>query len=133
MNDPSNIEIVRQMYNEFGKGNIQEVLTWFHKDIVWERPGGPSIPFAGSFKGTEGLMSMFTIIGKTIKIKSFIPQKFFGNEDTVIVTGQDSAQVIKTGKEYASDWAHVFTFHNKKVIHVRVLMDTLSIAKAFQS
>jgi ketosteroid isomerase-like protein len=132
MDDLNNLQIIRQLYKNFSEGNLPGVLSFFDKDVVWIRPGGPDIPFAGTFTGIEGLARMLSVVTNNVKIKSFVPQKFFNNGDTVVAIGYDSADVITTGKTYTSDWIQVFTLKDEKIIHVRVYMDTLLIAKAFQ-
>lgn len=123
---------VRQLYKHFAEGNIPEVLATFHPDVVFERPGGSEIPFAGTFKGIEDVVKMFGIIQQSIRLKGFSPKKFCTNQDTVVVLGDDEAEVISTGKIYRSDWVQAFTFKEDKIIHVQVYMDTLSIANAFR-
>jgi len=133
MDNLSNLEIVQQVYRDFATGNMQGVMAAFDKDVIWIRPGEPAIPFSGTFRGTEGLMKMFKIISQTIKIKTFAPHNFFGNGDTVVVIGQDSAEVISTGKTYTSEWVQVFKLKEKKIIYAQIYLDTLEIARAFLS
>ncbi|HEY5465214.1 MAG TPA: nuclear transport factor 2 family protein [Hanamia sp.] len=131
MNNTNNQQIIEQMYSNFAKGNIPEVLSSFSKDIIWIRPGAPFIPFSGTFNGIDEVMKMFGIQNETIKIKAFVPEKFCTNENTVVVLGHDEAEVIETGKTYISDWVQAFTLENQKIIFVRVFMDTKLIADAF--
>jgi ketosteroid isomerase-like protein len=127
------LEIVREVYRLFGERNIPALLSHFHKDIEFVRPGNADIPFAGTFKGTEGLIKMFTIINESIKLKAFTPEKFFTNENMVVVLGSDTAEVISTGKSYTSTWVQAFTLKDDKIDHVKVYLDTLTIAAAFHS
>src|SRR5262245_813836 len=127
-----NIQIIQQMYKDFGAGNIQSVLSSFDKDVVWIRPGEPYIPFAGTFTGIEGLAKMFGIISQTIKIKGFHPKQILGQGETVVVIGADEADVIATGKSYLSEWVYVYTIRNKKITHVQVYLDSLLLSEAFQ-
>lgn len=127
-----NIEIIQQMYKNFGEKNMEAVLSTFDKDVVWIRPGEPAIPFSGVFNGIEGLVKMFTIISQTVKIKSMTHQKIIAQDDTVAVIGSDMADVIATGKSYTSEWVYLYTLKNEKIIHVQVYIDTLELAKAFQ-
>ena len=133
MDNLSNLQIIQQVYRNFAEGNMQAVLSFFDKQVVWIRPGYPDIPFSGTFTGVEGLSKMFTVINQTIKVRSFLPQKFFVNDDMVTVTGTDTVEVISTGKVYSTEWVQCFTLQNGKIIHVLVYMDTLKIAKAFQT
>ena len=127
----TNLEINQQLYRDFEEKNMAAVLKCFDKDVVWIRPGEPGIPFSGVYKGMEGLAKMFSIVSKTVKIKSFTHIKFLTNEDTVAVIGSDKADVIATGKSYSSEWVYVYTLKNEKIIHVQVYIDTLELSKAF--
>lgn len=131
MENLSNLEIIQQLYKNFAAGNMPAVFASFDKDIIWFRPGAPDIPFAGKFTGTEGLMKMFSLQAATIKLKSFNPEKFFSNDDTVVVLGHDEAEVITTGKKYKTNWVQSFTIKNNLVTEVMVYLDTNAIAKAF--
>lgn len=130
--DMENLQIIQQMYRNFGEKNMEAVLSCFDKDVVWVRPGESVIPFSGTFKGMEGLAKMFTIVAQTVKINSLVPKKMLANDDTVVVIGSDNADVIATGKSYTSEWVYVYTLKDKKITHVHVYIDTMELAKAFQ-
>ena len=127
------MQIVKEVYRLFGERNIPAALGYFDKDIEFVRPGNADIPFAGTFIGIEGMIRMFTVIRQSITLKSFTPEKFFTNENMVVVIGSDTAEAISTGKSYTSTWVQAFTLKDQKIIHVQVYMDTQTIAKAFQS
>lgn len=128
----NNQQLIEQMYKDFGAGNIPAVLSVFSKDVVWTRAGAPFIPFSGTFTGIEEVMKMFKIQDDNLKMKSFLPQKFCTNDDSVIVIGHDEAEVKPTGKSYAADWVQAFTFKDGKIVNVQVFMDTKAIADAFE-
>lgn len=132
LNSMENIQIIQQMYKDFGAGNVQAVMANFSDDVVWIRPGEPDIPFAGTYVGMEGLAKMFGIIAKTIKIKAFHPKQMLHHGDTVVAIGCDEADVIATGKSYLSEWVYVYTIKHKKITHVQVYLDSLLLSKAFQ-
>jgi ketosteroid isomerase-like protein len=126
-----NLQIVKEVYRLFGEKNIPVLLSHFDKDIEFVRPGNADIPFAGTFKGIDGLIKMFTIISQSIRLKAFVPEKFFVNENMVLVLGSDTAEVIATGRSYTSTWVQAFTLKDSKIIHVQSYFDTLTIAHAF--
>jgi ketosteroid isomerase-like protein len=117
----SNQQIIEQMFNNYAAGNMAAVLSCFDKDIIWERPGAPFIPFSGIFKGIEEVTKMFAVQAITI------------NNDTVVVLGHDVAYVIETGKTYSTDWVQAYIFKDEKIIEVQVYLDTKAIADAFVS
>jgi ketosteroid isomerase-like protein len=120
------------MYKSFAEGKVADVLACYDKDVEWVRPGFPDIPFAGTFSGHEGMKKMLGIISETVNMREFRPEKYFQDENSVVVFGKDEAVVKLTGKKYNTDWVHNFTFKDKKITHVQVLIDTLALAKAFQ-
>lgn len=127
-----NIQIVQDVYKNFGQSNVPGILAHFDKDVVWMRPGAPDIPFSGTFIGHEGLIKFFTLVSQSIKVNSFIPKQFLGNGDTVVVIGEDTAQVISTGKSYSTQWIQLFILKDQKIVEGRAYIDTLQIAEAFQ-
>ena len=131
MDKRSNQQILEETYRNFAAGNMSAVLSSFDKDIIWERPGAPAIPFSGIFKGIDEVTRMFAIVASTINIKTFLPDRICSNDDTVVVLGHDLVEVIATGKAYSTNWAQAFTFKNGKIVYVQVYLDTKSIAEAF--
>jgi len=127
-----NIKTVQDVYKNFGEKNIPGILAHFDKEVVWERPGAPDIPFCGTFNGHEGMIKFLTLVSQTIKMESFVPKQFLGNGDTVVVIGEDTAHVISTGKSYTTHWIQVFILKDQKIIRGRAYIDTLQIAKAVQ-
>ena len=131
MESVTNQEIIEKMYQDYAAGNMSAVISCFDKDIIWERPGAPFIPFSGTFRGINEVTRMFAIQATSISIKEFIPQKICTNEDTVVVLGHDKADVVSTGKTYATYWVQSFTFKDGKIINVMVYLDSKAIADAF--
>ena len=127
-----NVQIVQDVYRNFGEKNIPGILAHFDKEVVLERPGAPDIPFCGTFNGHEGMIKFLTLVSQTIKIDSFVPKQFLGNGDTVVVIGEDTALVLSTGKSYSTHWIQVFVLKDQKIVQGRAYIDTLHIAKAFQ-
>lgn len=131
MENPGNQQIIEQMFMDYSQGNMAAVIACFDKDIVWERPGAPFIPFSGTFTGLEEVTKMFAIQASNLTIKTFLPKLFCTNEDTVVILGHDTCDVIPTGKTYSTDWAHAYTLKDGKIIHVMVYLDSKTIADAF--
>lgn len=127
-----NVQIVQDVYKNFGQGNVPGILAHFDKDVVWVRPGAPDIPICGTFNGHEGMIKFLTLVSQNVKIDSFVPKQFLGNGDTVIVIGEDTAKAIPTGKNYTTHWIQLFILKDQKIVEGRAYIDTLQIAKAFK-
>ena len=131
MDSLSNQEIIEGIYRNFVAEKMSAVLSCFDKDVVWERPGSPFIPFSGTFKGIDEVTKMFAMQATAIAIKTFSLDKICTNDDTVVVLGHDEVDVVATGKIYSTDWVQSFTLKDGKIIFVRVYLDTKTIADAF--
>lgn len=127
-----NIQIVQDVYKNFGERNVPAVLAHFDKNVIWLRPDAPEIPFCGTYNGHEGMIKFLTLVSQTIRMDSFVLSEFLGHGDTVVVIGEDSAHVISTGKSYSTHWIQVFVLKDKKIVQGRAYIDTLQIAKACQ-
>ena len=125
-----NVKLVQNLYHCFAEGKIQEVISFFDNEAVWVRPGEPDISFSGTFTGHGGMIKMLTLVQQTIRLKKFFPEKFYSDNNSVTVLGEDEAEVLTTGKSYKTKWVQVFQIRNEKIIHVQVYIDSLTIAKA---
>lgn len=132
MANTENEHIVHQMFENYLKGDVAGVFALLDPEILWVEPGETGdIPFSGVYSGFAGIETMFAREAKVLKVTSFKPKSFFSNDDMVVVLGEDSANVIPTGKSYTTQWSMAFTLANGKITRVMVYMDTHAIAKAF--
>ena len=65
-----------------------------------------------------------------------LEQKIFSFEasgDKVLVVGYEHMQVKDTGKEYQSNWVHMYTLAAGQVIAFEEFIDTAALVSAFSS
>ena len=55
MSDQTNVAVLQQGYEAFGHGDIPAVLELLTDDVEWTMQGPSVIPFAGTFRGREGI------------------------------------------------------------------------------
>ena len=127
-----NVQIVKKIYESFAAGDMEASMRDMDDHIVWKHPGvNTSIPFAGTFKGHEGVRQFFSIAMKTLEVLDQRVNDFVASGDKVVALGYEHMRVIKTGKDYESNWAHVYTFKDGKVIKFEEFIDTAELAAAF--
>lgn len=131
MSEQQNVTVVRDAYGAFALGDIQGILDALTDDVVWELPGPPEIPYAGSFNGKEGVADFFRILTQTEDVQAFEPHRFFADGDMVVVLGHYVAHVQETRAVAHADWVHVFTFRNGKIAKWRDYLDTAKYARAY--
>ena len=74
----TNVAVVQQAYEAFIHGDIPAVLESLTEDVEWTMQGPSVIPFAGTFRGREGIAEFFTLLDETIEFEQFEPREFVG-------------------------------------------------------
>ena len=95
-----------------------------------EHAGPADIPWAGSFRGHDGVMQFFTAIGTNCEFLAFEPATFLADQDKVVVLGSERIKHKGTGREWETPWAHVFTVKDGKITGFREYTDTAVIVAA---
>ena len=128
-----NVDVVQQGYEAFGRGDIPAVLELLTDDVEWTEQGPSVIPFAGTFRGREGIAEFFTLLDETLEFEQFEPRKFVGQGDTVVVVGYERGLVKPTGRTFETEWAHVYTLRDGKIATGLFLEDTAAQVEAFSA
>lgn len=130
MSDQDNISLTRKMYQAFGAGDIQAILSNVDSDAEWTNHGPATIPYAGSWYGYARIREFFKAMADSTTKGEVIPESYIASGDAVIVTGRYRATVRDTGAQIDSPVAHFFTFHDGKVVRWVGYSDTAAIAEA---
>lgn len=132
MSEQSNISLLKQAYDAFGKGDIQTLLGLLAQDIDWELPEVEGIPFTGKRRGLAQAADFFRVLDECQETREFGPDSFLAEGDLVIVLGHGTAVVRATGIEYSDNWCHVFRIAGGKIASFREYCDTHKAAQAYQ-
>ena len=124
----SNIDIVRTGYDSFSRGDIQTTLAMFAEDIEWHEPEWTYGPAAGDFCGRdEVLRRIFSPIPELNDAFALDPREFYGDGDTVIVTGVFHVTPKDAGRSVQVPFAHVWTVHGGHIDSLRAYNDVREI------
>jgi ketosteroid isomerase-like protein len=127
-----NAKIVQDAYAAFERGDVPAVLASCSADVQWMVPGDPElIPAAGRHEGVSGVATFFSTLAQTQDVESFEPRQFIAQGDTVIALGDYRWRIKKTGKTFASPFAHVFTVRDGKVVAFHEFSDTAVVRDAY--
>ena len=126
-----NIALIKDLYDRFGRGDVDGILANLTDDVVWEEPAHPLIPYGGKRQGKAAVGQFFSQLS-AVEVERFEPREFIASGDRVIVLGGWAGKVTGTGKHFASDWAMAWTVVNGKVTGYRAYEDFAVIAAAFQ-
>lgn len=128
----TNLQIVQNVYAGFAAGDMEAVLKDMGDGIVWTHPGNPDqIPFAGIFEGKAGVSRFFEIVFQNIDVMEQNIKSYIDGGDSVIVTGYEHMRVKNTGREYKSNWIHMYTLSGGKIVAFEEFIDTAELVSAF--
>jgi ketosteroid isomerase-like protein len=128
----ANIETVKRLYSTFAQGDISGILAMLHPQVEWGEPGNPFNPAAGTRYGHAGFLEWLQIGKESEEILILEPQTFLSNHDTVAVIGYTKCLAKPTGKTYETDFVHVVTLKEGKIVRFREFFDTYVAAEAFR-
>jgi len=129
-----NIHVVKAIYDGFATGDMEAILGSMSEDIVWLHPGDPEqIPFAGKFEGKAGVVQFFETAFARIEVLEQTIFSFEASGDKVLVVGYEHMRVKDTGKEYQSNWIHMYTLAGGQAIAFEEFIDTAALVSAFNS
>ena len=130
----TNTEIVKGMYEAFGRGDIEGILNKLTDDAVWlSSPESKTIPTGGTFRGRAGVANFFQKVADSIEFDAFMPEKYVEQGDIVVALGTYSGRSKPLNKKFSSPWAMVFTFRCGKLAKFEEHLDTEAVASAFVS
>lgn len=132
MKEQDNIQLVRQGYDAFLKGDLTGLLSMFSSEIDWEIPEVETISFTGKRHGTDAVAGFFRDMLAAQDVREMVPQEFIGQGDTVVVLGHFAFAVKSTGREYSDDFCHVFRIADGKVASFKEYANTLKAAMAYE-
>ncbi|MCA9946375.1 MAG: nuclear transport factor 2 family protein [Anaerolineales bacterium] len=127
-----NVQVVQDLYAAFGQGDMAGLLTLLAEDVDWTFNGRrEDIPFAGRWQGRGEMMDFFRTVGETCDVLAFGPNEVIALGEHVLSLGHERVRVRATGREFESDWAHLFTVQDGQVVRLREYYDTAVMAEAF--
>jgi len=107
-------------------------LQLLSPDVEWGEPENPHNPAAGTRHGHKGFLEWLNIGRQAEEILALEPKKFLTDIDTVAVVGYTKCIAKPTKKSYETDFVHLVTLKDGKVIRFKEFFDTYAAAEAFR-
>ena len=124
-----NVELVRQAYAAFGRGDIPAVLGAMDPDIQWsEAEGNPYQPSGLPWSGPDAVLkNLFAKMPNDWELFRLHPTEFHHAGDTVIVELRYEARHNATGKSLDAQVCHVWRVRNGKLSRFQQYIDTAQL------
>lgn len=132
MNEQQNVKLVQQAYESFGRGDIQGLLNSLSDQVEWRTPKPQGVPFGGDYRGRDQVGRFFSELNQHEEVTRFEPREFIAQGDRVVVCGSYACKARATGRTAESDWVHLFTVRNGKVVKFQEFFDTAAAMIAHQ-
>lgn len=132
MSEQENTTTVQQAYDNFKSGNIEALIDQMSDDITWQLPEIPGVALSGKRTGHEGVRDFFSTLSRDQDVLSFEPKEFIAQGDKVVSLGSYGWRVKETGREFTSDFVHIFTVRGGKITEFREHFDTAVTITAYQ-
>ena len=125
------VGIVRKVYECFARRDIAGVLGYFGSDCEVEFSGPKSLPFAGQYRGAEGMGEAIQKFTGSADILEFTQDEFHGSGDFVTVVGREHCRCKATGREWETRIVETFVVREGKVRKFLCMFDTARVADAY--
>jgi len=121
-----NIETIKSVYAEFGRGDVAAILDAVTDDVDWgTETSSKGAPWYGARTGKEGVGAFFDAFGKTMEVEDFTPLTFAADDNgDVLTVVRFATRSRDTGKLAKMDLHHWFRFTNGKISFYRGSEDT---------
>ena len=128
------LETVQQGYDCFGKGDIAGVIALYADNCRFTPQMGlegkaPLVTPKGTF-GKAELGGFFAALGQELDFTQWENRQWVADGNTVVVLGYYAGKNKRTGKPFASEFAHVLTVAGGKVTSFKEFTDTAATLEA---
>lgn len=132
MQEQQNTQLIKDFYAAFTRGDIATVISYMAPQVDWELAAVPGISFSGKRKGREQVAEVLRMADEKRAVSVFSPREFIAQGKRVLVLGHSLWTVRDSGREFESDWVHVFTVEDGQVAAFREFLDSHLAIEAFQ-
>jgi len=124
------LNLVRDAYAAFGRGDIPALLALLATDIRWEFAGDRKAPYTGVAQGHGQVAEWFQSVARADGIQAFEPREFLEGPDHVTVLGWERTQALPAGGVFECQWVHVWQVRDGRLARFWGMLDTEAAARA---
>ena len=122
-------DVIEQLYEAFGRGEIPAVLAMFDPAIEWTSAEGA--PYPGTFVGPQAVLDgVFMRLGTEWEGFRADATEFIDGGDQVVAPGRYRGTYRATGRSRSAAFAHVCTLHDGRIVRFRQYLDSRKPAEA---
>jgi hypothetical protein len=122
----SNVQMMKDLYAAFGRGDIPTVLAVMDPGIEWhEAEGNPYHPGDQVWRGPDAVMqNLFVRLATEWDGFTAHPREFYDAGPAVVVEGRYTGTYKKTGGKFDAQVCHVWKIRDGKITSFQQYVDT---------
>ena len=132
MSEAANVQLIKELYDRLGKGDLETALGLMTDDVTFVVPGPPGIGAAGTWRRHNGVRECFARLREAQENQSTDVREFVAQGNTVVVLLHVIAKARSTGKRFESDLVHFFTLRDARISNLIDFFDTAALVDAYQ-
>jgi hypothetical protein len=118
-------DVVKAIYDAFGRGDVPAVLGAFDPQIRWSEAEGYVYADGNPYIGPQAVvLGVFQRLASDFTEFAVIPQSFIDGGDTIVVEGRYRGLMKVTGTRIDAQFAHVWQLREGKIIRFQQYTDT---------
>ena len=126
-----NVEIIRVLYDSFGRGDVATVLGQMDQDIEWREAENFIYADRNPYVGPQAILEgVFMRLGSEWEGFTVTPEEWLDAGNHVVVLGSYSGTNNATGREVRAQFAHVWGVRGGRVVRFQQYTDTKHFAEA---
>jgi ketosteroid isomerase-like protein len=100
------------------------------EDVEWWLPGPEVLPFAGTWKGLDGLWQLERVVHKALRVDKVELTKYLvsGNDVGAVFTVEAYARA--TGRPFHTEVFRLYTLDDGRIVRIRSSYDTAAVVEA---
>ena len=132
MSQQDNIQIVKDIYDAVGRGDVDAILERVTDDVDWAADvAGHAAPWHGPRTGKPGVASFFNDINTSIEITAFTPHSYAASADDVHLLVDWTFRPVANVRQTSMTMHHYWQLRDGKIARFRGSEDSALTAQAF--
>ncbi|MDD1679201.1 MAG: nuclear transport factor 2 family protein [Methanomicrobiales archaeon] len=135
MNKEKNVEVVKRLFDAFGRGDIPAAMELFDEEIDSKSPvvrtTHTTLTWAHPRRGRQEVMQFFSEMAAKVAPEPFEVVNIIAQGDQVAVEGRNKGTVRSTNKRFEHDWVMIFSLKDGKITRCYHYYDSADILAAF--
>ena len=122
-------QVVRDFWNAFNRGEVEEALALASEDVVFTVTG--TTPVSDSYRGKDSVRGHFSRFGGLVDSDAeMIVGELIAEEDVVVCLSCGTMRATNTGARYDNGYVFVFRFKDERIAHITEYLDTALVETA---